>query len=156
MVESIYFLKPAWCGTHRAGLWPEQDFQSVTVATAFRRWFSLWNDCDDTKDLTENPLYKLKTEYAIKNDIIVWRDHDHMHSMKPDFTVVGSLRSVGVKGAENAVMAPRIYTIPETTLGEPGDNPRRVRRAGEAADRVPRVSLRRRSECEGQQDPLRS
>src|ERR1700683_3884975 len=41
MVESIYFLKPAWCGAHRAGLWPEQDFQSVTVATAFRRWFSL-------------------------------------------------------------------------------------------------------------------
>src|SRR5580693_2339636 len=41
MVESIYFLKPAWCGTHLAGLWPEQDFQSVTVATAFRRWFSL-------------------------------------------------------------------------------------------------------------------
>src|ERR1700684_2011034 len=41
MCESIYFLKPAWCGTHRAGLLPEQDFQSVTVATAFRRWFSL-------------------------------------------------------------------------------------------------------------------
>src|ERR1700683_3133367 len=39
MVESIYFLKPAWCGAHRAGLWPEQDFQSVTVATAFRGRF---------------------------------------------------------------------------------------------------------------------
>jgi putative NIF3 family GTP cyclohydrolase 1 type 2 len=50
--------------------------------------------------------------------MVVWRDHDHMHSMKPDFTVVGSLRSVGVKGGENAVMAPRIYTIPETTFGE--------------------------------------
>jgi hypothetical protein len=23
MVESIYFLKPAWCGNHLAGLWPE-------------------------------------------------------------------------------------------------------------------------------------
>src|SRR5580700_11389424 len=23
MVESIYFLKPAWCGDHPAGLWPE-------------------------------------------------------------------------------------------------------------------------------------
>jgi hypothetical protein len=23
MVEAIYFLKPAWCGNHRAGLWPE-------------------------------------------------------------------------------------------------------------------------------------
>jgi len=36
MVESIYFLKPAWCGTHPAGLWPEQDLQSVTPATAFQ------------------------------------------------------------------------------------------------------------------------
>jgi putative NIF3 family GTP cyclohydrolase 1 type 2 len=79
---------------------------------------TFWNDRDDVKDLTENPLYKLKTEYVLKNDMIIWRDHDHMHSMKPDFTVAGSLRSVGVKGGENAVMMPRIYTIPETTLGE--------------------------------------
>jgi hypothetical protein len=41
MVESIYFLKPAWCGTHSAGLWPEQGLQPVIGATAFRRWFSL-------------------------------------------------------------------------------------------------------------------
>ena len=39
MVESIYFLKPAWCGAHFAGLWPEQGFQPVTRATALRRWF---------------------------------------------------------------------------------------------------------------------
>jgi len=30
MVESIYFLKPAWCGSHLAGLWPEQGLQPVT------------------------------------------------------------------------------------------------------------------------------
>jgi len=42
MVESIYFLKPAWCGTHFAGLWPEQGLQPVTRATAFRRWFVTW------------------------------------------------------------------------------------------------------------------
>lgn len=29
MVESIYFLKPAWCGNHLAGLWPEQGLQPV-------------------------------------------------------------------------------------------------------------------------------
>src|ERR1700735_856021 len=39
MVESIYFLKPAWCGTHFAGLRPEQGLQPVTRATALRRWF---------------------------------------------------------------------------------------------------------------------
>ena len=29
MVESIYFLKPAWCGNHLAGLWPEEGLQPV-------------------------------------------------------------------------------------------------------------------------------
>jgi putative NIF3 family GTP cyclohydrolase 1 type 2 len=79
---------------------------------------TFWNDRDDTKDLATIPLYKLKTEYVLKNDMVIWRIHDHMHAMRPDFTVVGSLRSVGVKGGENAVMRPRIYTIPETTFGE--------------------------------------
>ncbi len=79
---------------------------------------TFWNDRDDTKDLTDNALYKLKTGFVVKNDMVVWRDHDNMHAMKPDYTVVGSLRSVGVKGGDKAVMAPRIYTIPETTLAE--------------------------------------
>lgn len=77
-----------------------------------------WNDPDETKDLTDNALYKLKTEYILKNDMVVWRDHDHMHAMKPDYTVVGELRSVGIKGGENASMRPGVLTIPETTFGE--------------------------------------
>jgi len=79
---------------------------------------TFWNDRDETKDLTANPLYKMKTEFVLKNDMIVWRIHDHMHAMHPDFTVVGSLRSVGVKGGEDATIRARVYTIPETTLGE--------------------------------------
>src|SRR5580692_3530856 len=43
MVESIYFLKPAWCGTPCAGLWPEQGLQPVRKAFAFRRWFVTWH-----------------------------------------------------------------------------------------------------------------
>ena len=79
---------------------------------------TFWNDRDNTKDLLENPLYKEKTEYILQNDMIIWRMHDHMHAMQPDFTVVGSLRSVGIEGGENASMRPGILTIPETTLGE--------------------------------------
>jgi hypothetical protein len=48
MVKSIYFLKPAWCGIHPAGLWPEQDFQSVTRAAALRRWFLTPSYADTT------------------------------------------------------------------------------------------------------------
>ena len=36
MVKSIYFLKPAWCRIHLAGLWPEQGLQPVTRATALQ------------------------------------------------------------------------------------------------------------------------
>jgi len=97
---------------------------------------TFWNDRDDTSDLAENPLYKLKTEYALKNGMVVWRDHDHMHAMTPDYTVVGELRSVGVQGGEHATMRPGIWTIPETTLGE-------------LAARVKRSSCARALRCVG-------
>ncbi len=132
----------------KAGTWNEQSFRDVFhggnpestvkgIATTMMVTFDVlkranaaglnmvishedtwWNDRDDTKDLTGNALYKLKTEFILKNDMIVWRDHDHMHTMKPDFTVVGELRSIGVRGGENATMRPGIMTIPETTFGE--------------------------------------
>ncbi len=79
---------------------------------------TFWNDPDNTKDLAENALYKLKTEYALKNDMVVWRDHDHMHAMTPDYTVVGELHSIGVNAPEPITMRPGILTIPETTFGE--------------------------------------
>ncbi|HLK64107.1 MAG TPA: Nif3-like dinuclear metal center hexameric protein [Bryobacteraceae bacterium] len=108
---------------------------------------TFWNDRDDVRDLIENPLYKLKTEYIRKNDMIVWRDHDHMHAMKPDFTVVGSLRSVGVQGGENATMGPHVYTIPETSLGEFAAQVKRLtgsrafRCVGDPKARVSRILL---------------
>lgn len=83
---------------------------------------TFWNDRDDTKDLARNPLFKLKTEYILKNDMVIWRDHDNMHASTPDYTVVGELRSAGIPvgtGANDHVtMRPGILTIPETTLGE--------------------------------------
>lgn len=84
---------------------------------------TFWNDPDNTKGLTEIPLYKLKTEYILRNDMVVWRDHDNMHAATPDYTVVGELRSAGISasskgGAEHVSMRPGVFTIPETTLGE--------------------------------------
>jgi putative NIF3 family GTP cyclohydrolase 1 type 2 len=79
---------------------------------------TFWNDRDDAKDLKGNALYKLKSEYILNNDMVVWRDHDHMHAMTPDYTVVGELRSAGIKGPEPITMRPGILTVPETTLGE--------------------------------------
>jgi putative NIF3 family GTP cyclohydrolase 1 type 2 len=78
---------------------------------------TFWNDRDETKDLTGNPLYKLKTEYCLRNDIVIWRFHDHQHAKRPDQSIVASLRSVGIED-ENATMGSgKVYVIPETTLG---------------------------------------
>jgi putative NIF3 family GTP cyclohydrolase 1 type 2 len=95
-----------------------------------------WNDRDDTKDLTSNALYRMKTDYILNKGMIVWRMHDHMHSMHPDYTVVGELRSVGIEGGEKADMRPGVFTIPETTLGE-------------FASRVKRISGFRAFRCVG-------
>ena len=70
-----------------------------------------WNDRDETKDLQDNPLYKMKTEYMRYNNMIVWRMHDHMHAMALDYTVIGSLRSVGIKGGESATKSPAMRTV---------------------------------------------
>lgn len=83
---------------------------------------TFWNDRDDTKDLARNPLFKLKNEYILKNDMVIWRDHDNMHASTPDYTVVGELRSAGIPvgtgGSDHVTMRSGILTIPETTLGE--------------------------------------
>jgi putative NIF3 family GTP cyclohydrolase 1 type 2 len=84
---------------------------------------TFWNDPDNTKDLTANRLYRLKTQYILDNDLVVWRDHDNMHASTPDYTVVGELRSAGISpdskgGVERISMRPGVFTIPEITLGQ--------------------------------------
>ena len=108
-----------------------------------------WNDRDDTKDLTENRLYKLKTDFVLKNDMVVWRDHDHMHAMTPDYTVVGELRFGGPQRR-------RTHDHASRHLHHSGDDARRVGRSGETIQRRARPSLRGRPEGEGEQDPGRA
>lgn len=79
---------------------------------------TFWNDRDDTKELEANKLYQRKTEFIRKHGMVIWRDHDHMHAMTPDYTVLGELRSVGISAGERVTMRPGTLTIPETTLGE--------------------------------------
>jgi putative NIF3 family GTP cyclohydrolase 1 type 2 len=77
-----------------------------------------WNDRDDTKDLTTNPLYLKKAEFIQKNGMVIWRNHDGMHAMKEDYTVTATLRAIGVKGGDGSSMRAPVLSFPETTLGE--------------------------------------
>jgi putative NIF3 family GTP cyclohydrolase 1 type 2 len=84
----------------------------VTHETTF------WNDRDDTKDLTNDAVYRFKSDFCNKNKMVVLRLHDHAHSHRPDFIMTGLLRALGWTAPANAQPGPRVYTFPTTTLGE--------------------------------------
>ena len=55
---------------------------------------------DDVTVVNSDPLYTAKVDFMRKNNIVVFRMHDHMHAQRPDFTYVGSARDVGLDQAE--------------------------------------------------------
>lgn len=105
-----------------------------------------WNDRDDTKDIAENPVYKLKADFCRKAGTVIWRFHDHQHSRVPDQSVVALLRTVGIQD-DNAATQSGVRTIPETTLGalaslvKKNTGARAVRVAGDPNMKVTRISM---------------
>lgn len=75
-----------------------------------------WNDRDDVKDLTDDPVYKIKSEYCAKNNIVILRFHDHLHARRPDFNFLALAREVGWTQYETGPNSRR-FALPETTLG---------------------------------------
>ena len=76
---------------------------------------TFWSDGDIVKDLGNDPLYKYKLEFAVKNNLAVWRFHDHWHAMKPDGIFVGWNKALGWdKYLIDSDQ--RLYKIPPMTL----------------------------------------
>jgi putative NIF3 family GTP cyclohydrolase 1 type 2 len=64
----------------------------------------------------EDPLFQLKKGFIEKNDLAVWRFHDHWHGRKPDGIITGMAIALGwdkYQVPDN----PRVYALPQTTLG---------------------------------------
>ncbi len=76
-----------------------------------------WNDRDDVGIVSGDPLYTTKVDFMRKNNIVVFRMHDHMHAQRPDFTYVGSARDVGLDPKYETAPNSHRFIVPETTLG---------------------------------------
>ena len=76
-----------------------------------------WNDRDEVALVSDDPLYATKVDFMRKNNIVVFRIHDHMHSQRPDFTYVGSARELGLDPKYETAPGSHRFVIPETTLG---------------------------------------
>ena len=77
---------------------------------------TFWSDPDRVELIHNDALYKLKLAYAARNNMIVWRIHDHWHARKPDGIRTGWNKAMGwdqykVDGDLST------FDIPPTTLG---------------------------------------
>src|SRR5262245_60783073 len=54
---------------------------------------TFYNHLDETKDLGD--LYEIKRTFIEKNNLVVWRFHDHWHARKPDGILTGMVAALG-------------------------------------------------------------
>ena len=78
---------------------------------------TFWTDGDIVERVQHDPLYGWKLDWARRNDLVVWRLHDHIHRREPDGINAGWNEALGwspyrVEG--NA----RRWDLPPTTLGD--------------------------------------
>ena len=77
---------------------------------------TFWSDRDTVEELAADPVYKFKTDFCTRNNMVVWRFHDHIHAHQPDLIWVGLARALGWKDRSRRAMR-AISAIPPTTLG---------------------------------------
>lgn len=63
----------------------------------------------------DDPMVQLKRGFIEKNNLVVWRFHDHWHAQKPDGIISGMAMALGwdkYRSPDN----PRIFALPRTSL----------------------------------------
>lgn len=75
---------------------------------------TFYNHLDQTKELEQDPIYTAKRALIDKNNLCVFRFHDHWHMMRPDGIRKGMVEALGWQKFEQG----NRYVLPRTTLGE--------------------------------------
>jgi putative NIF3 family GTP cyclohydrolase 1 type 2 len=76
---------------------------------------TFWSDADTTAELALDAVYQQKTEFIKKNNLVIWRFHDHWHARRPDAMLVGLAQDLGWGVALDD--SQRVYNIKPSTLG---------------------------------------
>lgn len=79
---------------------------------------TFWTDADLIEPIKDNPLYLEKKAFVEKNNMVVWRIHDHWHRYRPEPMLTGLTRALGWEKYGDDPGAPRIWKIPPMKLGD--------------------------------------
>lgn len=76
-----------------------------------------YNHVDNTKHLAGDSVFITKKQFIKENQLVIWRFHDYIHSIKPDAILTGVVRKLGwqdyiVDGQNHK------FSFPEMTLKE--------------------------------------
>jgi len=74
---------------------------------------TFYNHLDETKDLGD--LYGIKRTFIEKNNLVVWRFHDHWHARKPDGILTGMVAALGWEKYQTA-KDPESFVLPSSSL----------------------------------------
>jgi putative NIF3 family GTP cyclohydrolase 1 type 2 len=106
-----------------------------------------WNDRDDVGIVSADPLYAVKRDFLSRNNVVIFRMHDHMHDQRPDFLYVGSARELGLDPKDENPPGSHRFVIANTTLGalaatvQKRVGARALRVVGDPNARVSRIQL---------------
>jgi putative NIF3 family GTP cyclohydrolase 1 type 2 len=76
---------------------------------------TFWLHQDTTAEVEQNAAYQFKRDFIRKNNMAVWRFHDHWHAHKPDGIATGMARELGwEKNTEGE--HPRMFTFSAVPL----------------------------------------
>lgn len=75
---------------------------------------TFYNHADQTDWLKDDDVYEYKAALLKEHNIAVWRNHDYIHSVKPDGVYEGITRQLGWQSYYTP--GSRMYTLPATTF----------------------------------------
>jgi putative NIF3 family GTP cyclohydrolase 1 type 2 len=76
---------------------------------------TFWLHQDTVTGLEQNAVYQFKADFIRKNNMAVWRFHDHWHAHKPDGIATGMARELGWEKNADAG-SPRMFTFSAVPL----------------------------------------
>jgi len=76
---------------------------------------TFYNHLDRTEQLAADPVFAAKRDFIEKNNLVIFRFHDHWHMRKPDAVITGLADLLGWQ-SYSIPGKPPLYVLPETTL----------------------------------------
>ncbi len=75
---------------------------------------TFWSDADTIAPVEHDPLYRTKLDFVEKNQMVIWRIHDHWHMMRPEPMKTAMDKALGWD--TYVIPGTKSYKFPPTTL----------------------------------------